>query len=497
MFKLLIFAVVISSALSDAVIELGDSDFDSGVAEHDTVLVMFYAPWCGHCKKLKPEFELAAKSLISNDPPVALAKVDCTEAGKETCNRFSVRGYPTLKIFKGGEMSQEYNGPRESNGIVKYMAAQVGPASKELTAADFEKFLEKPEVAVVAFLKEGGSLKPVFEKVSDKLREKVRFGHTSDAALLEKHGEDVLVLFRPKHLKNTFEESSVKTDSTDRAEIEAFIKENYHGLVGHRTTDNVADFKAPLIVAYFNVDYVKNPKGTNYWRNRVMKVAKAFAGQGITFGVSQHNDFQHELEEYGRGFVSGDKPVVCARDAKNSKFVMEEDFSIDALQKFVEDFSAGKLEPYLKSEPVPASNDGPVTVAVSKNFDEVVTNNGKDTLIEFYAPWCGHCKKLAPVFDELGTKLKDEDVAIVKMDATANDVPSGYEVRGFPTLFFLPKDKKDKPQQYQDQCHMFDVTPTVLQGGRELDDFIKYLAKHASSELKGWDRAGKAKKTEL
>ena len=69
---------------------------------------------------------------------------------------------------------------------------------------------------------------------------------------------------------------------------------------------------------------------------------------------------------------------------------------------------AGKLEPYLKSEPVPESNDGPVTVAVSKNFDEVVTNNGKDTLIEFYAPWCGHCKKLAPVFDELGNKVRWE-----------------------------------------------------------------------------------------
>ena len=41
--------------------------------------------------------------------------MDCTEGGKETCNSFSVRGYPTLKIFKGGEMSQEYNGPREAS----------------------------------------------------------------------------------------------------------------------------------------------------------------------------------------------------------------------------------------------------------------------------------------------------------------------------------------------------------------------------------------------
>jgi thiol-disulfide isomerase/thioredoxin len=46
-------------------------------------------------------------------------------------------------------------------------------------------------------------------------------------------------------------------------------------------------------------------------------------------------------------------------------------------------------------------------------------------LVEFYAPWCGHCKKLTPIYDELGTKMAAEDVEIVKMDATANDVPQG------------------------------------------------------------------------
>lgn len=119
------------------------------------------------------------------------------------------------------------------------------------------------------------------------------------------------------------------------------------------------------------------------------------------------------------------------------------------MDKFAKDILEGKLEPYLKSEPIPDSNDEPVKVAVAKNFDEVVTNNGKDTLIEFYAPWCGHCKKLAPTFDELAQKLAVEDVAIVKMDATANDVPALYEVRGFPTLYWAPKDSKSEPVKYE------------------------------------------------
>jgi len=254
-----------------------------------------------------------------------------------------------------------------------------------------------------------------------------------------------------------------------------------HGLVGHRTQDSVKDFQNPLITAYYSVDYQKNPKGTNYWRNRVLKVAKEFVGQ-INFAIASKDDFQHELNEYGYDFV-GDKPVVLARDEKNLKYALKDEFSVENLQDFVEKLLANELEPYIKSEPIPESNDAPVKVAVAKNFDDLVINNGKDTLIEFYAPWCGHCKKLSPIYEELAEKLQDEDVAIVKMDATANDVPPEFNVRGFPTLFWLPKDAKNKPVSYN--------------GGREVDDFLKYIAKEATTELKGFDRSGKPKKTEL
>jgi len=479
-------AVTFCNGAESDVLNLGDDDFDSKLAALENTLVMFYAPWCGHCKRLKPEFAQAAELLRDDDPPINLAKVDCTEAGKETCSKFSVSGYPTLKIFKYGEVASDYNGPREANGIVKYMRSQVGPSSKELkTVADFETFTSKDDVAVVAFLAEDSKLLKTFDKVADKLREKARFGKTNVADVLKKAGqkEDTLVLYRPKVLANKFEPDFVVYDGAfDKDDIEKFVNKEYFGLVGVRTQDNAKEFKAPVVIAYFAVDYKKNPKGTNYWRNRILKVAEQYKDD-FSFAISSKDEFQYEMNEYGIDFVPSEKPVVTAKNAKGEKFINKEEFSVENFSDFLKKLKAGELEPFLKSEPVPDMNDGPVIVAVGKNFDDVVTNNGKDTLVEFYAPWCGHCKKLTPIFDELAFKLKNEDVSIVKMDATANDVPALYDVRGFPTLYWLPKDSKDKPVRYD--------------SGRETDDFIKYIAKHATNELQGYDREGNPKKTEL
>lgn len=69
------------------------------------------------------------------------------------------------------------------------------------------------------------------------------------------------------------------------------------------------------------------------------------------------------------------------------------------------------------------------------------------------------------------------------MDASNNDVSSEYEVRGFPTIYWVPKNSKASPVRYE--------------GGREVSDFIKHIAKEATSELKGWDRKGNVKKQEL
>lgn len=74
-------------------------------------------------------------------------------------------------------------------GIVKYMKAQVGPSSRELSSqADFDKFLSNNDVSVVGFFEKESDLKAAYMKIADKMREKVRFAHTSQKDILKKQG---------------------------------------------------------------------------------------------------------------------------------------------------------------------------------------------------------------------------------------------------------------------------------------------------------------------
>jgi protein disulfide isomerase len=164
------------------------------------------------------------------------------------------------------------------------------------------------------------------------------------------------------------------------------------------------------------------------------------------------------------GAAKDDTPCLMVHEPKaNAKFASGK-LETAKIGAWVADYLGGKLEKTIKSEEPPANNDGPVKVVTAKTFDDLVFAN-KNVLIEFYAPWCGHCKKLAPIWDELGEIYKNEsDLTIAKMDATANDVPSDkFEVSGFPTIMFV--NKAGKVSKYE--------------GGRELGDFQKFLAKEA------------------
>lgn len=89
-------------------------------------------------------------------------------------------------------------------------------------------------------------------------------------------------------------------------------------------------------------------------------------------------------------------------------------------------------------------------------------------MVKFYAPWCGHCKTLAPHFDEAAERLSNNpNIIIANLDSTLNEV-ADVEITGYPTLKFWGKDKSQPPIDYN--------------GGRTADGIIQWLKEHTQYE---------------
>jgi len=127
-----------SSSSSSQVVVLTDSTF-----EHQTQastgqttgkwFVKFYAPWCGHCKRLAPVWDKLASVLATDhaDEGIVVAKVDCT-TNRKVCDRFDVSGYPTLKYIAGGKVYSFDKGARDLETLREFALG----AYKEETDGD-------------------------------------------------------------------------------------------------------------------------------------------------------------------------------------------------------------------------------------------------------------------------------------------------------------------------------------------------------------------------
>jgi len=454
-----IFALLSFAVYADHVVKLTDKTFDAFIEKEETVLVKFFAPWCGHCKHLAPEFIKASDILINDENKVVLAEVDAT-VEEELAKRFEIHGYPTLYIFHHGE-KVEYQGPREADGIVRYMRARAGPSAKPLAdAAAVEEFAKgKHDIVFVGYTDAQSEFGKKFMTVSGKYRENFAFGITPATEARK----DVIVAFRnfPKEDKEV-----VYTGSQDIEEIRKWLFTVSLPLAGIYNEDTKARYGSlPLFVVFGNFDAEHDPSGLRYAVNRLRPVAEEFRGKLHFVAVNYANAWFDELgysrlEKFSFAIVNDEK--LYASELKK--------FDKDAMREFANKFLAGELKQAIKSQEVVENKEGDVYVVVGKTFDEEIVNTKTDTFIVAYAPWCGHCKALLPKWEEFAKKYNKEGsvVRVAKIDATSNYLAKNYNVQGFPTIFWVPAGKGEKPLTYN--------------GGREVADFEKYMKAHASKK---------------
>ena len=173
------------------------------------------------------------------------------------------------------------------------------------------------------------------------------------------------------------------------------------------------------------------------------------------------------------GVKKEDLPSIRILDTRRElkKYIMEKEINEENILEFIAGWEKGILKRHLKTQEEPKENKGPILEIVGKSFKREVLDNDKDVMLVFYAPWCGHCKKLLPEYEKAANKLKEKNpkVVLAKMDATENEV-EGVEITGFPTIKFYPGDKKDRrPKDYS--------------GERTMDGIIKFLQDNCVNKI--------------
>jgi len=446
-------AALVAVAVAGA-IDATDADFDTIIAQHPFAIVEFYAPWCGHCKRLAPEWEIAADQLVGK---AALIKVDCT-VEKALGQRFGIQGFPTLKVFRDGQFSVDYDGGRTADGIVKYALANTGPA---VTIVESEEQLQaiqaESDFIVVAFAAESSELAKTFESVANSLRARFRFVRAAAAFGSEK--QDTIVA-----LKNFDERRAVLDEEATASAITDFVQGQSVRLFDEIGPENYKGYMErglPMVWLFVQ------PTATEE-KAAVEAAAKDHKNTAsfVWCDASKYGQMAERL-----GLEKGKFPSLAV-DVKGKHYVYtESEIATAAVSAFVGKVLAGEVQKTIRSEPAPAQPlvDGLLTV-VGSTFDELIVKNENDVFVEFYAPWCGHCKKLDPEMKQLAKDLAAvKGLNIVQFDASSNDHDDSlFDVKGFPTLYFYSK-TKSQPESYE--------------GPRTAAGILEYLKKTSTADF--------------
>ncbi|XP_039499164.1 thioredoxin domain-containing protein 5 homolog [Drosophila santomea] len=370
-------------------VELDPETFDTAIAGGN-VLVKFVAPWCPHCKRLKPLWEQLAEIMNVDNPKVVIARVDCTKH-QELCATHQVTGYPTLRLFKlGEEESIEFKSTWDLPAITDFINKELGaPAEGDLGDVKREQ-VENVNLGKVVDLTED-----TFAKHVSSGNHFVKFfaPWCSHCQRLAPTWEDLA--------KELVKEPAVTISKIDCTQFRSICQ----------------DFE---VKGYPTLLWIEDGK----------KIEKYSGARDLS-----------TLKVYVEKMVGVPLEKTAGETGDEEEAIKE---------------VAGKEEAAKKLAPQQLTGE--------KEFDQTIAEG--IAFIKFYAPWCGHCQKLQPTWEQLATETHQAQstVKIAKVDCTAPEnkqVCIDQQVEGYPTLFLY------KNGQRQNE----------YEGSRSLPELQAYLKK--------------------
>jgi|APSaa5957512535_1039671.scaffolds.fasta_scaffold01702_14 protein disulfide-isomerase A1 len=446
MIKQIFILFTVLNVINAEVTVLHTDSFKEHIESTEYVLVKFFAPWCGHCKKLAPHYEKLSTEGVKG---VSITEVDAT-VDTELAKEFDVKGYPTMKWFINGT-EYDFKGGRDFDTMNSFLKKATGEWAAFIDNKDqLTSFLEfGEEDAVVVSNYDSGDLRPLAAQVGA-----VNFAHVRTSK----------IDMPPNTLRvyNKFDGTMDYYDYEDTAEGPTavnFIRK--HSIPFVNKLDSTAIKRGFEYSRQHFIIFTEDTDRDSVVKN-IRPVAEIYSPKYIFVTVKHTNKQVVDMfgpTKFPSAFLVNLSPKIV-------KYPMKGEVTSENLRKHLEAYESGELKPVLKSAAEPEQDaDKPYTL-VGSAFDTFVKENDH-VFVKFYAPWCGHCKKLAPIWEELHTKLADENVVIADYDATANENEQ-VEVKGYPTLKYY---KNGNAIDYR--------------GGRDLESLMKFVEEHATLSVTG------------
>ncbi len=459
----------------DNVLILNDTNVEDEIKNCDILLLLIYAPWCPHCKNLKPTYLELAKKVKEEKIDYKISVID----GDKNANfsqAHNIKGFPTILLFLyKGEKEYEYTGAHDVDSILKYIKKKKEtPYNIFEKLEELEKFIEENKLLLLLTEKDLEKEK-IFKEIADK-NNLFEFAICQSDECITKYNNDI-IFFKPHDEPFSSLNSYLKEESLE------FLKETLNQFLSIFSVGMgaILDETHPYFINEYNrstIFFFRNDNDSNL-DSIIKEVAKEYRKKYYFLISNIDNDIGKETSQFFY-LYNKDLPAVTFYEIKGEDtyvYKMEDKITKENIIKFIKDINNNKIMPLLATSEPPTQDlidKYKFKIVIGKTYDEEIINDPHNVLVLLHSTYDNN--EDFETFEKLIEKFKnntDYDLKFVSYDTNTNELRYGGEPMKVPTVYLYLKKEKDNPSHYYGEFKFEEVEKWINAVFHPVDTFAK------------------------